>query len=231
VRVDARDLTRYLGPPPHREDAARSAVGVVTGLAWTPMGGAILAVEAAVVHHKGRSLKLTGQLGAVMQESAEIAFAYVGSHLGELGGSATAFENTAVHVHVPAGATPKDGPSAGITIATALLSLARGQAPRPLAMTGELTLTGEVMAVGGIREKLVAARRAGVTEVILPEANRRDVAEVPAHVTDGLTLHYAGHYRDVLALAFGEAARSRGNGAAGRPKARTPRRAVGAKGR
>jgi ATP-dependent Lon protease len=138
-----------------------------------------------------------------MRESAEIAYTYVISHLEQYGGQREFFDRAQVHLHVPAGATPKDGPSAGITMATALLSLARNQQVRKrLAMTGELTLTGQVLPVGGIREKLIAARRAGVAEVIMPAANRRDFDELPDHIKERLTVHFAAHYREVLAIAF-----------------------------
>ena len=127
------------------------------------------------IHTLNRGFKLTGQLGDVMKESAEIAYSYVVAHLREFGCETDFFDMSMVHLHVPEGATPKDGPSAGITMATALVSLARGERlPRPLAMTGELTLTGQVLAVGGIREKVIAARRARITEVILPFANKGD---------------------------------------------------------
>ena len=156
------------------------------------MGGATLSVEANLVHTKNRGFKLTGQLGDVMRESADIAYSYVASHLADYRGDAQFFDEAFVHLHVPEGATPKDGPSAGVTMATALLSLARNQKPvQPLAMTGELTLTGQVLPVGGIREKVIAARRAGIRRLILPEANRRDFDELPDHVRKGITAHFA----------------------------------------
>ena len=206
IRVGVKNLEHYLGQPVFSEDTAISGVGVVTGLAWTAMGGATLPVEAARVHDLNRGFKLTGQLGDVMRESAEIAYSYVVSHLDEFHADVEFFDLAQVHLHVPAGATPKDGPSAGVTMATALLSMARGETLRKrIAMTGELTLTGQVLPVGGIREKIIAARRAGISTVILPQANQRDFDELPAYLKQGMNVHFAAHYRDVAAVAFVEA--------------------------
>ncbi|MBT8138166.1 MAG: endopeptidase La, partial [Gammaproteobacteria bacterium] len=175
VRVGVAELEDFLGPPTFRDDRLINGTGVVTGLAWTSMGGATLPIEATRVHTKNRGFKLTGKLGDVMKESAEIAYSYVVSNLKEYGCPEDFFDTSYIHIHVPEGATPKDGPSAGITLATALLSLARQQRiKKPLAMTGELTLTGQVLAVGGIREKIIAARRSKINQLILPEACRRD---------------------------------------------------------
>jgi len=177
---------------------------VVTGLAWTSMGGATLPVEASRIHTLNRGFKLTGKLGEVMRESAEIAYSYVASHLKTYDAESTFFDTSFVHLHVPEGATPKDGPSAGVTMATALLSLAKNaKIKRPLAMTGELTLTGQVLPVGGIREKVIAARRIGIPELILPEANRRDFDKLPEHIQAGLTVHFAKRYQDVAEVVFG----------------------------
>ena len=203
IKVRARDVDSYLGLPLHPPEARQHGVGVVTGLAWTAQGGASLPVEASRVHASGRGLKLTGQLGEVMRESADIAWDYVQAHAAEFDIDPEYFASAQIHLHVPAGATPKDGPSAGITIATALISLARSRAPRRnLAMTGELTLTGQVYPVGGIREKLIAARRQGVKQVLLPEANRRDVEDIPSHIRKGLEIHYARTCHDVIEMAF-----------------------------
>jgi ATP-dependent Lon protease len=203
VTVTAKNLKDYLGAPIFQPEKPRLAPGVVTGLAWTPLGGATLDVEATRVYETTRGFKLTGQLGEVMKESAEIAYSYLSSHCADYGAPKNYFEKAFVHLHVPAGATPKDGPSAGITMATSLLSLARNQKiRRPLAMTGEITLTGEVLPVGGIREKVIAARRAGLKELILPHANKRDYDELPEHLRKGLTVHFAGHYRDVAHVVF-----------------------------
>lgn len=205
VRVGVSDLESYLGQPAFRREKAMKGVGVVTGLAWTAMGGATLSIEAARIHTSQRGFKLTGQLGDVMKESADIAYSYVSSNLKRLKADPEFFDKSFVHLHVPEGATPKDGPSAGITMATALLSIARQEAPaQNLAMTGELTLTGQVLPVGGIREKVIAARRQKITTLILPDANRGDYEELPAYLREGLTVHFARHYNDVYQACFGD---------------------------
>lgn len=205
VRVSAADLEEYLGPPIFRDDRPISGTGVVTGLAWTSMGGATLPIEATRVHTKHRGFKLTGKLGEVMRESAEIAYSYVISNLDKYGCDPTFFDESYIHLHVPEGATPKDGPSAGVTMTTALISLARKQKIRKrLAMTGEITLTGQVLAVGGIREKVIAARRSKINTLILPEACRRDFDELPDYLKDGLVVHFASVYQDVFDFVFGE---------------------------
>ena len=204
VRIGRDDLETYLGRPPFGAEQTQHGVGIVTGLAWTAAGGATLPVEASVVHRRGAGLKLTGQLGAVMQESANIAYSYVASRAEALGIDADFFKDAYVHLHVPAGATPKDGPSAGITIATALVSLGRGRAARRgWAMTGELTLTGQVYPVGGIQEKLIAAKRQKLKHILLPAANEGDVKTINASVTKGLDIHYAETFVDVLPHLFG----------------------------
>ena len=203
IRIGVGDIETYLGPPVFRRPRLTNAVGVVTGLAWTPLGGAMLNIEATKVHDASRGFKQTGQLGNVMRESAEIAYSYVASNMQNLGADPAYFATAFVHLHVPAGATPKDGPSAGITMATALLSLARGQKlARALAMTGEITLTGLVLPVGGIREKLLAARRNRVMELILPDANRRDFDELPDYLHEGLNVHFVKHFREVAAIVL-----------------------------
>ncbi len=204
IRIGPRGIEELLGKPIFQREKPISGVGVITGLAWTAMGGATLSIEATLVHSKNRGFKLTGKLGEVMRESAEIAYSYISSHLKQYEGDPAFFDEAFVHLHVPEGATPKDGPSAGVTMATALLSLARKERiRRPLAMTGELTLTGQVLPVGGIREKVIAARRIGVMELILPETNRGDFEELPAHIRKGVTIHFARHYRDVATVVFG----------------------------
>ncbi|MBY6028223.1 endopeptidase La [Halomonas sp. DP8Y7-1] len=204
VKVSLKNLEEFLGAPLFRKEKVMKGQGVVTGLAWTSMGGATLSIEAGKVHGLDRGFKLTGQLGDVMKESANIAYSYVQGHLSEYGADAGFFDASFVHMHVPEGATPKDGPSAGVTMTTALLSLARQQPiDRNLAMTGELTLTGQVLPVGGIREKVIAARRSEIFEVILPEANRRDYDELPDYLKDGMTVHFAGRYQDVAKVVFG----------------------------
>ncbi len=203
IKVSARNLEKYLDRPVFQPIKPLRGVGVVTGLAWTPMGGAILDIEVTRVHRATRGIKITGQLGEVMRESAEIAYSYISSHCKQYGCPEDFFDKASLHLHVPAGAIPKDGPSAGVTIASALLSLARGKRiSRPLAMTGEITLTGYVLPVGGIREKIVAARRVKIPEIIIPEANRSDFEELPDNVRSGLVVHYVKHYRDVAALIF-----------------------------
>jgi ATP-dependent Lon protease len=203
IDVGPADLRSFLGNPVFRRDPPQQGVGVVTGLAWTALGGATLDVEASLVHSRQRGFKLTGQLGEVMRESAELAYSYVAGHLADYGAAPAYFDDAFIHLHVPEGATPKDGPSAGITMATALLSLARGRAPDlACAMTGELTLTGRVLPVGGIREKLIAARRNSLRCVLLPAANQGDYEELPAYIRRGIKIHFVAHYRDVAALMF-----------------------------
>ena len=203
VLVTPHNLRSFLGAPLFRAQVPERGIGIVTGLAWTAMGGATLDIEATRVHSKNRGFKLTGQLGDVMRESAEIAYSYVAGHLADYGASSEYFDEAFVHLHVPEGATPKDGPSAGITMATALLSLARGKRmKRPLAMTGELTLTGRVLPVGGIREKIIAARRSGIKEIILPAAVRGEFDELPAYIAAGMRFHFVENFREVAAIAF-----------------------------
>jgi len=196
-------LEDWLGAPAFGQQTFQRGVGVVNGLAWTAMGGTTLAIEAQSVHGGQRGLKQTGQLGDVMQESAQIAYSYVTAQSPKLGIQENFFDTQMLHVHVPEGATPKDGPSAGITLATALTSLAKGkQVKRPIAMTGELTLTGRVLPVGGIREKVVAAKRSGIKELILPQANRRDFDEMPEALKRGLKVHFVARYPEVADICF-----------------------------
>ena len=203
LRIKAADIANYLGNPLFRKEPALHGVGIVTGLAWTALGGAILSIEASVVNQQGRSLKLTGQLGDVMRESAELAYSYICSNLKQLGADAHYFEQSAIHLHIPEGATPKDGPSAGVTMASALLSLALNQAPvKDMAMTGELTLTGHVLAIGGVREKVIAAKRQGIHRLIVPQANRGDVLELPDYIRAGVEFIFADHFQTVANLLF-----------------------------
>ena len=204
VKISVKNLEEFLGAPIFRKEKVLTGEGVVTGLAWTSMGGATLPIEAGKVHSLDRGFKLTGKLGEVMQESANIAYSYTLGHLQEYGADTDFFDSAFVHLHVPEGATPKDGPSAGVTMTTALLSLAKHHAiDRPLAMTGELTLTGQVLPVGGIREKVIAARRSDIFELILPDANKRDYEELPDYLKEGMTVHFAKRYRDVADVVFG----------------------------
>ena len=203
ISVTTKNLRDYLGAPVFRKQVPQRGIGIVTGLAWTAMGGATLDVEASLVHSKNRGFKLTGQLGDVMRESAEIAYSFIAANLDRFDGDPEFFDQAFVHLHVPEGATPKDGPSAGITMATALLSLARNERmQRPVAMTGELTLTGRVLPVGGIREKIIAARRSGIKEIILPEDVRGEFDELPDYVRKDMTFHFVSDYEGVAALVF-----------------------------
>jgi len=206
VRVSARQVHEYLGVPrySYEELADRTdEPGVAVGLAWTPTGGDVLFVEATKMQG-GKQLLTTGQLGDVMKESAQAALSYVRSHSAALGIDADFYKDSDIHLHVPAGAIPKDGPSAGVTMATALASLLSGRKVKPrLAMTGEITLRGKVLPVGGIKEKILAARRAGVETVIVPKENRKDVLEeVPEDVRKELNVEYADNIAQVLGLAL-----------------------------
>ncbi len=205
LRVGKKDIDRLLGLPPFQPDKPLRGVGVATGLAWTSMGGATLAIESSQIHTLNRGFKMTGRLGEVMKESAEIAYSYVVGNLKHYGCDPDFFDMSMVHLHVPEGATPKDGPSAGVTMATALVSLARKERiKRPLAMTGELSLTGQVLPVGGIREKVIAARRSKIMELILPHANKRDFEELPEYLRENINVHFARTYREVFEYVFHE---------------------------
>jgi ATP-dependent Lon protease len=203
IQVSGDDVKTYLGRAKfHEEVAERTSVpGVATGLAVTGIGGEVLFIEAAAMDGQ-KGLTLTGQLGDVMKESAQIGLSYVRSHATELGITA-GFEEKAIHVHVPAGAVPKDGPSAGVTMVTALVSLFSGRPVRPtVGMTGEVTLQGKVLPIGGVKQKLLAAHRAGLTEVILPYRNEADLDDLPQSVRDAMTIHLAKDVRQVLDWAL-----------------------------
>lgn len=203
VRLGKREVTEFLGQPRYRNDKPTRGKGVVTGLAWTANGGATLVIESSKIHTLNRGFKLTGQLGDVMKESAEIAYSYIVAHLRDFDCDEDFFDMSMVHLHVPEGATPKDGPSAGITMATALVSLARRERiNRALAMTGELTLTGRVLPVGGIREKIIAARRSKISEIILPFANKGDYGELPDYLQAGIDVHFVRNFREVYEVVF-----------------------------
>jgi ATP-dependent Lon protease len=179
-------------------------IGVATGLAWTAAGGEILYVEATTMPGRGR-LILTGHLGTVMKESAQAALSYARSRAAEFGINVQAFGDLDVHVHVPEGATPKDGPSAGITMATAILSVLTSRpVKRTVTMTGEITLRGNVLAIGGVKEKVLAARRAGIETMILPEANRRNLDEVPKLFRKGLKFIFVSDVHEVLEAALAD---------------------------
>jgi ATP-dependent Lon protease len=180
----------------------KSEVGLVTGLAWTEVGGSILTTEVQVLDGKGK-LTITGQLGDVMQESAQAALSYIRGKAQALGLTREFYRNVDLHLHVPEGAIPKDGPSAGITIATALASaLARIPVRRDIAMTGEITLRGKVLPIGGLKEKLLAALRAGIFEIILPRANEKDITELPDNIKKAMKLHFVDQMDEVLTLAL-----------------------------
>tara|TARA_Y100000782_G_C10145576_1_gene249199 strand:- start:694 stop:1323 length:630 start_codon:yes stop_codon:yes gene_type:complete len=180
----------------------QNEVGVATGLAWTEAGGELLVTEATLMPGGGR-LTLTGQLGDVMQESAQAAMSYVRSKADELGIPSDFHRKTDVHVHVPEGAIPKDGPSAGITLATALVSaLTKVETRRDVAMTGEITLRGKVLPIGGVKEKVLAAHRAGLKDLILPKDNEKDLADIPKNVTDVLNIYMVETMSEVLKIAM-----------------------------
>jgi len=237
VVVGKEHLSDYVGKPVYQNERfyATNPPGVVTGLAWTSMGGAMLYVEmqplgppaptAARRQRKGgdgaaeggddeeegggggggASLRHTGQMGDVMRESTAIAHTFARSFLHRLDPTNAYLERQSLHVHVPEGATPKDGPSAGVTMVTAMLSLARDKPTRAdLAMTGELSLTGRVLPIGGVKEKTIAAQRAGIRHIVFPKANKRDYDELPDNLREGITAHFAERYEEVYEIAFAE---------------------------
>jgi ATP-dependent Lon protease len=203
-RITGASIEKMLGAVKHFKDELlkKDEVGVATGLAWTSVGGDVLFVEALAVRGKG-GLRLTGQLGDVMKESAQAAMSYARAHAPELGIAADFFETHDVHVHVPEGSIPKDGPSAGITMATAMISaFTQRRARRDVAMTGEITLRGEVLPIGGVKEKVLAARQAKITIVILPKLNRRDVLQISPRILHGITFRYVEYVEEVLGIAL-----------------------------
>ncbi|MGB8977530.1 MAG: endopeptidase La, partial [Terriglobales bacterium] len=205
IAVSADKVDEFLGVTKFRDTLAheKSEIGLVTGLAWTEVGGSILSTEVTVVEGKGGKPTLTGKLGDVMQESAQAAITYIRSRWQRLGLSRDFYRSIDIHVHVPEGAIPKDGPSAGITIATAIASaLSRIPVRRDIAMTGEITLRGKVLPIGGLKEKLLAAHRAGLFEVILPKENEKDLAEVPENLRTAMKLHFVDNMDQVLAVAL-----------------------------
>ncbi|MEO6194125.1 MAG: endopeptidase La [Thermoanaerobaculia bacterium] len=202
--IDPAKVEEFLGARKHfsEELLTRDRVGVATGLAWTSVGGDLLFIEVVAVPGKGQLL-LTGQLGDVMKESAQAAVSFARAYAATHGIGEDFFAKHDLHIHVPAGSIPKDGPSAGITIGSAILSVLTGKPiNRRLAMTGEITLRGDVLPIGGLKEKTLAAKLAGIQQVIVPKLNRRDLADIPATITDGLTFHFVEHMDDVLKLAL-----------------------------
>lgn len=205
VSVTKQDVINYLGQPRYTRDEweTNKHIGVVTGLAWTQVGGEILFIETSLSPSKTPTLTLTGNLGDVMKESATIALAYIRANASKFGIQQTDFDTTSVHIHVPEGAIPKDGPSAGITMTTALVSAFSKRKVRPrIAMTGEMTLRGKVLPIGGVKEKILAAKRAGITDIILCQDNKKDVAEIPAIYLKGITFHYVKNIDEVIDFAL-----------------------------
>jgi ATP-dependent Lon protease len=204
VKVTDEDIIKSLGAPRLERDKSEGneVAGVVTGLAWTSVGGDILFIESLISKGKG-TLTLTGNLGTVMKESATIAMEYIKSNAELLGVNQETLQNYNIHIHVPEGATPKDGPSAGIAMLTSLVSvLTQKRVKKNLAMTGEITLRGKVLPVGGIKEKILAAKRANIKEIILCADNKHDIDEIKADYLDGLTFHYVREMSEVIALAI-----------------------------
>lgn len=204
-KITADDIEDLLGKPPYYRDIyqGNSYAGVVTGLAWTSVGGVILFIETSLSKGKGSKLTLTGNLGDVMKESAILALEYVKAHADALNINYRIFDNWNIHIHVPEGATPKDGPSAGITIATSIASaLTQRKIRKNVAMTGEITLRGKVLPVGGIKEKILAAKRAGITDIILCQDNRKDIEEIPEKYLEGVNFHYVENVQDVWDFAL-----------------------------
>jgi len=206
VKVTEKEIKKNLGKPIFTTDRyyKTTPIGVAMGLAWTSMGGATLYVEATKVPAEKTKMRLTGQAGDVMKESSQIAWTYVHSTLAQFGKkNQPFFEKNEVHLHIPEGATPKDGPSAGITMACALLSLLLNKPiKKDLGMTGELTLTGKVLPIGGVKEKVIAARRSKLKTLIFPSDNERDFAELPEYIKKGLKVHFVGHFEEVFHVAF-----------------------------
>lgn len=211
VEVNNKNLQEFVGKAIFTHDRMYDVTppGVIMGLAWTAMGGSTLFIETAIRKRVDNdatddgSLELTGQLGDVMKESARIAYTFARSFLVNEMPDSNFLSKAHLHLHVPEGATPKDGPSAGCTIVSALLSLAMNKPVRQnLAMTGEISLTGKILPVGGIKEKIIAAKRVGVQCIVLPFENRKDYSDLPAFITEGLEVHFVEHYKDVFNIIF-----------------------------
>jgi ATP-dependent Lon protease len=204
IVVGQKDLHEYLGPAPNMPDLALRIEnpGVVVGLAWTPHGGEILFIE-AVAMDGGKGLTLTGQLGDVMKESASTALSYIRANAKKLNVPESFFGTHDIHIHVPEGSIPKDGPSAGVAMLTCLTSLMAGQrVKKRLAMSGEITLRGEVLPVGGIKEKVIAAHRAGIKTIVLPLWNQKDMEDVPDYIKAAIDFHFTDKMEEILALSL-----------------------------
>jgi ATP-dependent Lon protease len=204
IKVGKRNLQSYLGKPIYRTDKAnqKDEIGIVFGLAWTRVGGEILTVEASIMPGSGK-LNLTGQLGDVMKESAQAGLSYIRANANKLNIDKDFYKNVDIHIHVPEGAIPKDGPSAGITMVTAMVSaLKKVPVRKDVAMTGEITLTGKILPIGGVKEKVLAANRAGITKVILPQENKRDLDEIPQSVKRKLEFKFVERIDEVLDFAL-----------------------------
>ena len=205
TKISKTEITELLGKAPFYRDIyqGNDYAGVVTGLAWTSVGGEILFIETSLSKGKGSKLTLTGNLGDVMKESAMLALEYVKAHADDLNVDYRIFDQYNIHIHVPEGATPKDGPSAGITIATSIASaLTQRKVRKNTAMTGEITLRGKVLPVGGIKEKILAAKRAGITDIIMCNSNKKDIEEIPDVYLKGLSFHYVENIWDVWNIAL-----------------------------
>ncbi len=205
IKITEKNLEEFLGKPRFTDDSLydKEIPGVVMGLAWTSMGGATLYIEATSASAKSRGFKQTGQLGDVMKESTEIAYTYINSRSADFKIDEDFFHTHFIHLHVPAGATPKDGPSAGITMATAIYSLAKNKpVKKNIAMTGELTITGKVLPIGGLKEKTIAAKRAGVKTLIFPVENKKDFDELPDYIKKGLTVKFVNYFDEIIKIVF-----------------------------
>jgi ATP-dependent Lon protease len=225
VKVTVKSLAEYLGAVRYYSEIAQEAKnpGVATGLAWTPVGGDLLFLESIRMKGKGQ-LHLTGQLGEVMKESAHAALSYIRSKASEFGIPEEGFTDNDIHIHVPAGAIPKDGPSAGLPLSLSILSLLTGRRiSGDVAFTGEITLQGRILPVGGVKEKVLAARRAGIKQVILPEQNRRDVEEIKTESLGDLQLEFVEHFDEAARIALKDAESAARTGKTGR---RTAKRKV-----
>lgn len=205
LTISTKNLETYLGLPRFTSDRflQEPPAGVAVGLAWTSAGGSTLYIEAIRYPSEKSSFRLTGQPGDVMKESCQLAWSFVHGSVAKYAPGKSFFEKEDVHIHIPEGAVPKDGPSAGITMASALISLLRGQKiPSHIGMTGELTLTGAVLPIGGVREKIMSAKREGITEIIMPFANKKDIGELPKYIPEGLIIHFAKTYDEVFSILF-----------------------------